>query len=83
VDETLLPDDRRGRLLVRRPSSRLADGLLTHLERRPVDVDLALSQWHDYVAAFEAHGWETIEVEPADDCPDSVFDVCTMVTRGQ
>lgn len=81
MDARLLPDDRRGRLLVRRPSSRLAEGLLTHLERGPVDPDLALLQWHDYVAAFEAHGWETIEVEPADDCPDSVFVEDTMVVH--
>ena len=77
----LLPDDRRGRALVRRPSSRLADGLLTHLERRPVDHELALSQWGDYVAALEANGWPTIEVEPADECPDSVFVEDTMVVH--
>jgi len=31
--------------LVRRPSLRLAEGLLTHLDRSPVDVELALAQW--------------------------------------
>ncbi|WP_223778067.1 dimethylargininase [Streptomyces sp. 135] len=59
--------------LVRRPSPRLAEGLVTHLERTPVDVELALRQWEAYVGALDAHGWETLEVEPADDCPDSVF----------
>jgi len=79
VSTALLPDTRRGRALVRRPSSRLARGLLTHLDRQPVDYDLALSQWEGYVAAFEAHGWPTIEVEPADECPDSQFIEDTMV----
>ncbi|AZM56802.1 N(G),N(G)-dimethylarginine dimethylaminohydrolase [Streptomyces sp. WAC 01529] len=59
--------------LIRRPGPRLAEGLLTHLERTPVDVEMALRQWEAYVAALDAHGWETLEVEPADDCPDAVF----------
>src|SRR5437879_3858240 len=59
--------------LVRRPSPRLPEGLVTHLDRSPVDLDLARRQWEAYVAALGAHGWETIEVAPADDCPDGVF----------
>jgi dimethylargininase len=59
--------------LVRIPSSRLAEGELTHLERRPVDAELADQQWERYVLAFEEHGWSTREVPPADDHPDSVF----------
>lgn len=61
------------RALVRRPGPRLADGLVTHIERSPIDVDLALEQWRSYVDALAAHGWETAEVEPADDCADAVF----------
>ena len=67
------------RALVRRPSPRLADGLLTHIDRVPVDVDLALRQWEAYVAALQAEGWETGEVPPAPDCPDSVFVEDTVV----
>ncbi|WP_055698729.1 dimethylargininase [Streptomyces silaceus] len=59
--------------LIRRPGPRLAEGLVTHLERTPVDVGLALRQWETYVAALDAHGWQTFEVEPADECPDAVF----------
>jgi dimethylargininase len=70
------------RALVRRPSPRLAEGLLTHLERVPVEVDLALRQWEGYVAALQAEGWETIEVPPAPDCPDSVFVEDTVVMYG-
>ncbi|MFI6876901.1 dimethylargininase [Streptomyces sp. NPDC050400] len=59
--------------LVRRPGPRIADGLVTHVERTPVDAERALAQWQEYVAALEGHGWETFLVEPADDCPDAVF----------
>ncbi|MFS4507423.1 dimethylargininase [Clavibacter sp. Sh2141] len=69
VDES----ERERVALVRIPSSRLAEGELTHLERRPVDGELADQQWERYVLAFEEHGWSTREVPPADDHPDSVF----------
>ena len=67
------------RALVRRPSPRLADGLLTHLDRTPVDADLAMAQWEGYVAALADAGWETVEVPPAADCPDSAFVEDTVV----
>ncbi len=70
------------RALVRRPGPRLAEGLLTHLERTPVDVDRAQRQWAAYVAALEAEGWETVEVPAADDCPDAVFVEDTVVVHG-
>ena len=70
------------RALVRRPSPRLADGLLTHRDRVPVDASLAHQQWEDYVAALTAAGWQPIEVPPADDCPDGVFIEDTMVVYG-
>lgn len=60
-------------VLVRRPSPRLAEGELTHLERTPVDPDLALRQWQGYVQAWRDLGWDVLEVEPADDQPDGVF----------
>ncbi len=61
------------RLLVRRPSPRLAEGEVTHLEREAVDAGLALEQWGAYVAAFRDRGWEVREVAPADEHPDGVF----------
>ena len=82
MTELLLPDDRRGTALVRRPSARLQDGLTTHLEREVIDVDLAARQWEAYVAAFEASGWPTIEVEPADELPDATFVEDTVVVDG-
>lgn len=68
--------------LVRRTSSRLADGLLTHLARQPVDVDLARRQWHAYVHALESVGWTTVEVPALDECPDSVFVEDAVVALG-
>jgi dimethylargininase len=65
--------------LVRRPSSRLSEGIVDHIERVPVDYELAANQWEHYVALLHRYGWETIEVERADDCPDSVFVEDTMV----
>ena len=65
---------------VRQPSPRLAEGLVTHIERSDdVDPALALQQWHGYVDALRSAGYEIIEVEPAPDCPDSVFIEDTMV----
>ena len=69
----------RPRILVRRPSPRLADGELTHLTRAPVDADLALRQWEGYVAVFADRGWAVDEVEPADEHPDGVFIEDTVV----
>lgn len=70
------------RALVRRPSTRLAEGEISHIERQPIDVELALRQWEGYVEALRANGWETIEVPPAEECPDSVFVEDTVVMYG-
>ena len=68
--------------LVRRPSPRLADGLLTHIERSSVDATSAAKQWEGYVGAFVGAGWRVTEVEPAPECPDSVFVEDTVVVYG-
>ncbi|GAA2237965.1 N(G),N(G)-dimethylarginine dimethylaminohydrolase [Rarobacter faecitabidus] len=70
------------RVLVRRPSPALAEGELTHFERVPVDYDLALRQWQQYVAALDAAGFAPIELAPADDQPDGVFVEDTVVLLG-
>jgi dimethylargininase len=57
----------------------MAEGLVTHIERRPIDPDLAMRQWQGYVDAFAKAGWEVTEVEPAADCPDSAFVEDTVV----
>ncbi|KZC95003.1 dimethylarginine dimethylaminohydrolase [Clavibacter tessellarius] len=68
--------------LVRIPSSRLADGELTHVDRQPIDAELADQQWERYVLALEEHGWATREVPPSDAHPDSVFVEDAVVVLG-
>jgi dimethylargininase len=69
----------RGIALVRRPSGRLAEGLVTHIERSDVDVARARRQHEAYWAALAEAGWQVREVAPADHCPDSVFVEDTVV----
>ena len=59
--------------LIRRPASNLAEGEVTHIERSPVNTELAAEQWQSYVDALTATGWTTVEVHAADDLADSVF----------
>ncbi|KZE41275.1 dimethylargininase [Microbacterium sp. T32] len=70
------------RLFVRRPSPLLAEGELTHLDRVPVDAELALAQWRGYVDVFRSRGWDVIEIEPADAQPDGVFVEDAVVVFG-
>jgi dimethylargininase len=65
--------------LVRRPSRRMADGIVTHIDRTPVDVDHALAQHAAYVTAVADAGWTIHEVAPADELPDSAFVEDTVV----
>src|SRR5215471_13543722 len=65
--------------LVREPSSRLAEGILTHLSRTPVDVALARAQHAAYADALVASGWVIEQALAAEDCPDSVFVEDTVV----
>jgi len=68
--------------LVRYPSPLLAEGLVTHIERQPVDIDLATRQWHEYVSALKSVGWIIREVPPLESAPDSVFIEDTVVMYG-
>jgi dimethylargininase len=71
-----------GTLLVRPPPSRFAEGQVTHIERSEVSHAAALAQWKGYVDAYRARGWNVIEVELAEDCPDSVFIEDTVIMFG-
>ena len=59
--------------LVRRPSSRLAEGIVTHISRTQVDLAMARTQHAAYADALAASGWTIRQAPEADDCPDSVF----------
>jgi dimethylargininase len=63
----------KGTVLVRAPSSRLAEGIVTHISRTPVDVARARAQHGAYADALAASGWTIRQVPAAEDCPDSVF----------
>lgn len=58
--------------MVRRPSPRLADGLVTHIAKQTIDVNLAMQQWDGYVAALHDAGWDTVEA-PFVNSPDAAF----------
>ena len=62
-----------GTAFVRVPSSRLAEGIVTHISRTRVDVALARAQHAAYGDALAACGWVIRQVPAAEDCPDSVF----------
>ena len=68
--------------MVRRPSSRTADGIVTHSERVPADPALAARQHEAYVGALADAGWAIREVAPADELPDSAFVEDTVVVCG-
>lgn len=70
------------RALVRPPSRRLADGLITHIERSPIDPDVAQQQWQRYVEAIAEHGFEPVQVAAADEHPDGVFIEDAVVVYG-
>lgn len=69
--------------LVRRPGPRLAEGLVTHIQRHAIDPALAARQWQSYVDALIEAGWQVVEVAPADDCPDAVFVEDPVVVYGK
>src|SRR4051812_9752579 len=68
--------------LVRRPSSRMAEGIVTFGEREPVDAELAARQHASYVEALTRAGWPVHEVASAHDLPDSEFVEDTVVVCG-
>ncbi len=72
------------RAIVRRPSQRIAEGEVTHIDRRPMDVERAMAQYADYLALLRRHGVELIEVPTAPDHPDGLFvEDALVVVDGQ
>jgi dimethylargininase len=59
--------------LVRRPAETLAEGIVTYIERQPVDLALAKRQWDGYVTALHRNGWPTVVIDGDDTMPDCVF----------
>jgi dimethylargininase len=69
--------------LVRAPAATLAKGQVTHVKRRAVTFALAETQWDAYVAALEAEGFTTLQIDADDTHPDCVFIEDTVVMLGQ
>jgi dimethylargininase len=65
--------------LVRPPSSRMAEGITTHIDRVPADAALAARQHAAYVKAVADAGWTIREVPAADELPDCAFVEDTVV----
>jgi len=76
--------ERRGKpiALVRAPASNLASGLVTHVTRKRVNLDLADAQWDAFVETLQECGWRIAEVDARDDLADSVFVDDTAVILG-
>ena len=59
--------------ITREISPRFAECEITHIERTPIDLELARSQHHAYVTALQELGCDVMELPAAADLPDSVF----------
>ena len=61
------------RAITRRISPRFNECEITHIDRTPIDLDIASEQHSNYVQALEKLGCEVIELPAETDLPDSVF----------
>ena len=59
--------------ITRDVSPRFNECEITHIERTPIDVDVARAQHHEYVKALEELGCDVMELPAEADLPDSVF----------
>jgi dimethylargininase len=59
--------------ITRNVSPRFCDCELTHIERTPIDLNIARAQHRDYVQALRRLGCEVVELPGEPGLPDSVF----------
>ena len=59
--------------ITRNISPRFNDCEITHIERAPIDLEVARRQHRDYVEALKSLGCEVLELPAEVDLPDSVF----------
>jgi len=59
--------------ITRRISPRFNECEITHIERAPIDLDIARAQHREYVNALAEAGCQVIELPAEADLPDSVF----------
>jgi dimethylargininase len=59
--------------ITRHVSPRFCECEITHIERTPIDLDVARTQHHEYMQALKGLGCDVVELPPEPDLPDSVF----------
>lgn len=59
--------------ITRDVSPRFNECEITHIERTPIDVNVALAQHHEYVEVLKQLGCEVVDLPAESDLPDSVF----------
>ena len=59
--------------ITRDVSPRFNECEITHIDRTPIDVEIARTQHHEYVKALASIGCEVLELPAEADLPDSVF----------
>ncbi len=59
--------------ITRRPGPALARCTLTHIEREPIDIELAVVQHRHYEEALARLGYVVISIGPSDEMPDAPF----------
>lgn len=62
-----------GLAVTRHISPRFCECEITHIERTPIDLDVARTQHHEYVQALKGLGCEVVELPAEPALPDSVF----------
>ncbi|SDG97158.1 dimethylargininase [Nonomuraea jiangxiensis] len=72
-----------GIALLRKPGPRVSEGIVTHIEREPVDHEQALAQHDAYVAALAENGWRPVYAADADELPDAPFVEDAVVVSGR
>ncbi len=59
--------------ITREISPRFNECEITHIEREPIDLDIARAQHHEYINALRQLGGEVLELPAGVDLPNSVF----------
>ncbi len=59
--------------ITRKISPRFNDCEITHIDRTPIDLDIARAQHREYINALKTLGCEIIELAEEPELPDSVF----------
>ena len=59
--------------ITREVSSRFNECEITHIDRTPIDLDIARAQHHEYIKSLATLGCQIVELPAETNLPDSVF----------